>query len=462
MKTNPPIIPMLALLALSTLDPQLSTVFAQGSLTPPGPPAPTMLTLNQIEPRTPISSAPYTITQEGSYYLTGNIFVAGNTNAITVLASQVTIDLNGFGLFGESGVNAAIVVPNPQLNITVRNGTLEYWGVGVQATNASNSSLEKLQCFESLQSALTIGQNSFVSDCIVQNAAEGGGGNGIQAGDGSTIMHCTVGNSFNHFSIGMVVGTSCVIESSTVTSNFIGIITGDSAVLKDCGFLGSSSYGVQAGNGCTISDCSACNNGFTTLGLAGISTGEGCTIRGCTADRNSEGINAGLGSTIKECTVISNATTGLIAGNGCTISDCTANDNTNGILAASECTIAGCTASANNGDGIQATYSCLIKGNTCSSNSRYAIVGGAGIHVLDSGNRIEDNLLNSDQYGIKADGNENLIIRNTVRASGSDNYNIASGNMVDTIVNAAASGVVLGPTGGTSLGTTDPWANFSF
>ena len=38
-----------ALLALSTLNVQLSTCFAQGSLTPPGAPAPTMLTLSLAE-----------------------------------------------------------------------------------------------------------------------------------------------------------------------------------------------------------------------------------------------------------------------------------------------------------------------------------------------------------------------------------------------------------------------------
>lgn len=65
----------LALLALSILNPQLSTAFAQGSLTPPpGAPAPTMITLQQIEPRTPISSVPFTITTPGSYYLTTNLY----------------------------------------------------------------------------------------------------------------------------------------------------------------------------------------------------------------------------------------------------------------------------------------------------------------------------------------------------------------------------------------------------
>jgi hypothetical protein len=87
----------LALAVFSTLNVQLSTAFAQGSLTPPGPPAATMLTLSQVEPRTPISSLPVTIANPGSYYLTSNL-VCTVSNAIFITANGVTLDLNGFTL----------------------------------------------------------------------------------------------------------------------------------------------------------------------------------------------------------------------------------------------------------------------------------------------------------------------------------------------------------------------------
>src|SRR3974390_2750650 len=82
-------------LLLSTLNPQLSTIFAQGSLTPPGAPAPTMKSLDQIEARTPISSAPITIINPGSYYLTTNLTVATG-NAISIATNDVTLDLSGW------------------------------------------------------------------------------------------------------------------------------------------------------------------------------------------------------------------------------------------------------------------------------------------------------------------------------------------------------------------------------
>ena len=65
MKTTPMQFLLTAAVLFATFNPQLSTVFAQGSLTPPGAPAPTMKTLAQIEPRMPISSAPFTISVPG-------------------------------------------------------------------------------------------------------------------------------------------------------------------------------------------------------------------------------------------------------------------------------------------------------------------------------------------------------------------------------------------------------------
>src|SRR5215813_10463462 len=93
--------------------------FGQGNLNPAGPPAPSMKTLGQIEPRTPISSLPYFITNSGSYYVTTNLSLDMESHGIAISADNVTLDLGGFTLTGGyDTLNAIYVLAK---NVTVRN-----------------------------------------------------------------------------------------------------------------------------------------------------------------------------------------------------------------------------------------------------------------------------------------------------------------------------------------------------
>ncbi len=73
----------------------LSTALAQDPLAPPAAPAPSMKTLDQVEPLIPISSLPFEISQPGSYYVTSNLTGIASAAGITIFSSDVTIDLEG-------------------------------------------------------------------------------------------------------------------------------------------------------------------------------------------------------------------------------------------------------------------------------------------------------------------------------------------------------------------------------
>lgn len=123
-----------------------SSVFGQGALIPPGAPAPTMKTLDQIEPRTLITNLPATISTPGAYVVTRNLSLASG-NGISVTASDVTIDLNGFVLTGNPGGGGhGIHVAAGVENVMIKNGVLRNWGAdGVHAWEAGHVVIRDIQ-----------------------------------------------------------------------------------------------------------------------------------------------------------------------------------------------------------------------------------------------------------------------------------------------------------------------------
>ncbi len=88
--------------------------------------------------RVPIHSAPVTITEPGSYYLSRSIVHSGADSAITIAADNVTLDLMGHTLRSTGTGYAVIRLNGRYTDIVVRNGMVRGGSVGVWLANTED------------------------------------------------------------------------------------------------------------------------------------------------------------------------------------------------------------------------------------------------------------------------------------------------------------------------------------
>ena len=195
----------------------LATGARGGPLDPPGPPA---ATLPQVEPRTPISSLPYTISSPGSYYLTRNLAMGTDTTGITISVEDVAIDLNGFTLSNDSQGDCvpapnAIGITTSGGPLVVHNGTIRGWQTGLDG----GLRIDDLTILCN-NIGVVAGDGSTVSNLqVVRNFDVG-----IYAtGQGARIENNNVSANLNGVLVAALVGAGNMIRSNTVTNNGTGI-----------------------------------------------------------------------------------------------------------------------------------------------------------------------------------------------------------------------------------------------
>lgn len=365
----------------------LHSALGQGALTPPGAPAPLMKSLNQIEPRTPVSSAPFVITNPGAYYLTANLTITSG-NAIVIATNGVSLDLNGFTLKSSetSPAGYAVLINSGLHNLTIVNGFIE-GGI----TNNGSGVYSGPGFFGGISVApfTTFPLNARISGVSVTGCQNYG--IYVGQGDATVVESCTV----------RVMGGSGIV-ASTVRS----------CLAKDCG--GTAILGTQ------VSDTRGEGGGYGVYAMSanncyGFSPG-------------STGLNA---STAENCVGVSIAGTGLDAGNA---NNCSGfSTNSIGLFAN---TANNCYGSSTNYTGLDAAYAA----NNCAGYSIagaglvagtatgcYGYSNGSGTGLYLSGNGINCSGTSNSGFGLYGYGNLNNCSGYSSTSTGLGAYDTATG-----------------------------------
>lgn len=426
-----------------------SSAFAQGALTPPGPPGPTMLTLSQVEPRTPISSLPYVITAPGSYFLTTNLTGVSGSSGITVQTNNVTIDLRGFTLIGVpgalDGINANSLAINSQ-NLVVKNGAITGWPQnGLDADASVNSHFSDLNLVNNTYDGLNPGAYAVVRNCVAAN-------NGLEGFGGLLDQYCLFEDCIGHNSgdAGFIAGSNCSFRDCSANNDGgAGFRSGYTSSFENC-------TAAEDGTGFDVQNASCifehCN---CQLDGTGVVTGDECTLRDVIADYSfGDGIDTGQSCVLESCNASESSDGGGInVSNSCTLTDCVAATNQlDNFTTLAGCILTHCVASGSvTGNGFTLGPGNTISGCSATGNS------GAGIYVTNApGCRIEGNTLDFNYAAmVIAPNNQAFILRNSADANVFTNYSIGTGNSWGPIVNATAGGDI-----STIPNSSHPDANF--
>lgn len=197
---------------------------------------------------------PATISEPGSYRLTGDIGRQGSGNIIEITSDDVTLDLNGFTVscqsspitFCTSGIG---IDANGHANVSIVNGTVR--GVADRG--------------------ILTGSHALKRDVRVMDIASGDPGVGIHTGANSMITGNIVTGCQG---AGLFAASGSMIVSNTFSSNGTGIeVIQAGSIIQGNSVFGNTGTGISAGSG-SVANVAIVGNTVTGNGFDGIHGGE--------------------------------------------------------------------------------------------------------------------------------------------------------------------------------------------
>jgi hypothetical protein len=199
---------------------------------------------------------PFKITQPGSYKLSGNLVVPGNTDGIDITADNVALDLNGFNISGPlkctfavtevscSGSITGYGVFSQQTNTTVKNGSIT--GMASAGVSANGALIEELSV---AHNTIGISASGIVRRCVAS----------LNRIFGIELVLGVVQDSFMFEN-----GTGLFASVATVTGNHISssATLGMGVEFTTFGsnsFFGNNSGNIGSGNGTTSQNNNNCD-----------------------------------------------------------------------------------------------------------------------------------------------------------------------------------------------------------
>ena len=237
-----------------------------------------------------LGGPPFSITQAGSYILTGPLFVAGTTDSgIVISADGVTLDLNGFAITGEivcthtfstittacsgSGSGDGIRSSGTRRGITVRNGIVRgFASDGVNLSTTAQSRVEGVIAISNAADGVRVGADSVV----VRSISVRNGDDGFDLESAGVIVTESVSRENNGDGVFSAGGTATIARSA-LTRNGQGAANGGQAealvTVRGNAIHENRGNGVRVTQGALVADNAITDNG--SYGILGTGTTSG-------------------------------------------------------------------------------------------------------------------------------------------------------------------------------------------